>query len=211
MSKPILFFDFDGVVVHSLDMWLEISLKDHPWATRETWVEMARGNVHDEFEKTSAEMHEAPKKLATHHGEKETYIKEQFLKQRLAKGMEQAIPDLAKAYDLYIVTSGQSSVVQAYLESQNLAQHFLGIYGADIDRCKEKKVHMILAKTGCAAHQCLFISDTLGDLREATRAGVPGIGVSWGLHDKVDLQKGEPIAIIDTVEELAAVIHGHFS
>lgn len=211
MSKPILLFDFDGVIVHSLDMWFEIAQRDHPWATREMWQEMARGNIHTAFERMSAELHGEGQKMSGAHGLIEEEIVQKLIEQRLAEGIREALADFSDFADLYIVTSGKSTVVRQFLEANKLDGHFIDIYGSDHDVCKEKKIRMIFARTQCVADDCLFITDTLGDLREAARAEVPGIAVTWGHHDKVDLRKGAPIAIVDTVEELSAVIHGHFS
>jgi phosphoglycolate phosphatase len=206
MSKPILFFDFDGVIVHSLDMWFEIAKRDHPWATREMWQEMARGNIHTAFEAMSAELHSEKQNMGGAHGLIEEEIMKKLTEQRLTDGIAAALFECTKMADLFIVTSGKSNVVRHFLEFHGLDVHFVDIYGSDHDICKEKKIRMIFERTGCVAGECLFITDTLGDLREANRAEVPGIAVTWGHHDKVDLRKGDPIAMVDTVEELMGVI-----
>lgn len=58
---------------------------------------------------------------------------------------------------------------------------------------------------------CLLITDTLGDLKEASLAGVNAIGVSWGFHDRRTLAKGNPFRIINKIEELPVIVHEYFA
>ena len=55
----------------------------------------------------------------------------------------------------------------------------------------------------------LFITDALGDLKDADIAGVPTIAVTWGVHNKSFFEKEKHInliGIVDTVEELSNLI-----
>ena len=47
-----------------------------------------------------------------------------------------------------------------------------------------------------------FITDTLGDIKEANKVGIESIGITWGYQDKAKLQKGNPKKIVDTPTEL---------
>jgi phosphoglycolate phosphatase-like HAD superfamily hydrolase len=51
----------------------------------------------------------------------------------------------------------------------------------------------------------LFITDTLGDIREAEIADVPTVAVTWGAHDRSYFKQEEHkniVAIVDSVDEL---------
>ena len=61
--------------------------------------------------------------------------------------------------------------------------------GGDIHRSKVAKIQMILKKHGIKPAEAIFITDTLGDMREAIKCGVLSIGVTWGFHEKERLQK----------------------
>ena len=211
MSKPILFFDFDGVIVHSMDMWLKMAQRDYPALTAQDFINNSMGNVHEEFAKY-AELHgHKVTSIREHQDQNDLEIRNGLLKQRMVTGIDVAIREVQERFQLFIVTSGRKAPVKAYLEQQNLLDAFEDVYASDDDISKYKKIQMIFERTGCVSDRCLFITDTLGDLREAARANVAGIGVSWGLHDKVDLRKGDPIAMVDSVEELVGVIQKHFS
>lgn len=210
MQKPILFFDFDGVIVHSIEMWIKIAQMDRPEVSRDSFIKAARGNVHDGNKEKVVMGDQKAKTILDHQIERQETITEALLAQQLAEGMEEAIKALANSYRLFVVTSGNTYPVRQYLAAQKLEQFFLDILGADVHTSKYEKIKMIFKKTQGSADQSIIITDTLGDLREAARAHVPGIAVSWGLHDKADLRKGDPIAILDSVEELVPVIKRHF-
>ena len=72
------------------------------------------------------------------------------------------------------------------------------------------KINGLLKKYGHDPKDALFITDTLGDIRDGTACGVATIGVTWGNHDRETLKKGEPYAIVDTVPELEAEIGKFF-
>ena len=63
------------------------------------------------------------------------------------------------------------------------------------------------------AQHSIFITDTLGDLREAKLAGVPTICVTWGAHDRSYFER-EPhenlLKIVDTSQELLSNIYNYF-
>ena len=78
--------------------------------------------------------------------------------------------------------------------------------GGDIHRSKVAKIQMILKKHGIKPAEAIFITDTLGDMREAIKCGVLSIGVTWGFHEKERLQKGNPFVIVETPQELPKAI-----
>ena len=51
-----------------------------------------------------------------------------------------------------------------------------------------------------------MITDTLGDLREASAVDLKTIAVTWGYHDEETLRKGNPAALVDNPAELAPQI-----
>lgn len=56
----------------------------------------------------------------------------------------------------------------------------------------------------------LFVTDTLGDIREAEKCNIKSIAVAWGYHPVTTLEKGNPIAIVQTPKELVEAIRTSF-
>lgn len=106
-----------------------------------------------------------------------------------------------------IVSSTINSPIRDYLEKHILSQHFDKIYGADAHTNKVVKINKVFADFKVVADDCLFITDTLGDMREAAKARVKSIGVTWGFHNLETLQKGNPTAIAATPRELVSLVN----
>ena len=70
---------------------------------------------------------------------------------------------------------------------------------------------MIFETYGIGADDCVFITDTLGDMREAKEHAVGTIGVSWGFHPHATLEKGIPFRIVDQPSELPDAIQEYFA
>jgi phosphoglycolate phosphatase len=48
----------------------------------------------------------------------------------------------------------------------------------------------------------LMIGDTTHDLRMATAAGTAAVGVTYGAHPREQLALLEPLALVDSIDEL---------
>ena len=196
-------FDFDGVIVDTFETLRRLTrLHDGVPLDPEGYREFFEGNVLDNGTK---------RKFISFHDEN---VKKQFIDEygvRLhadhapVQGIAEAIRDIATAYDLHLVTSGPGKIISDFLHHHQLGSHFGKVLGYEIEHSKVKKFAMLGAHgTDAAGH--LYITDTLGDLHEAARAGMPAIAVTWGFHDEVRLKRGGPIAITRTPGELKEAI-----
>lgn len=71
-----------------------------------------------------------------------------------------------------------------------ILQYFSEILGSDVARDKIRKIKMVLDNNDLNAEDCVFITDTLGDILEARQCGIESIAVTWGYHEAERLQKG---------------------
>jgi len=108
---------------------------------------------------------------------------------------------LSSVYDLYIVSSGSSKIISKYL-GLNGASVFKEVFGAEECRSKKEKFSMLFEKYGFSSSDCLFITDTVGDVLEAKEVGVKSVCVDFGFHSREVLEKGEPEAIVSSFDEL---------
>lgn len=67
-------------------------------------------------------------------------------------------------------------------------------------------LQQILTHTGYTAEQTVMIGDSRYDLQMAKNAGMPSIGVTWGVHDHGELDAEQPIAIMQAIEELPYIL-----
>lgn len=208
MDKKVLLFDFDGVIFDSFEGLFSLAQKY--WdMTAEQYRAAHEGNIYEDMREMNAEdLREEERKLGRYFDEAGEAIAPTC---PIFSGMRDALLQLSDRYQLFIVTSTPSPVVKKVLQRCGIESCFAGIYGLDIDRSKEKKIGMIFAQHHVVSEDCVFITDTLGDIREARKAGVEAIAVTWGFHERERLQKGDPWRIIETVQELVPAIDSYFN
>jgi phosphoglycolate phosphatase-like HAD superfamily hydrolase len=71
---------------------------------------------------------------------------------------------------------------------------------------------MIEKKYNLSNKDFLFITDTLGDIREADIANIPTVAVTWGQHDRSYFTREEHknlIGIVDSFEQLKDFIFNY--
>ncbi len=61
---------------------------------------------------------------------------------------------------------------------------------------------MVFKKYGVKSTECIFVTDTLGDLREAKKMGINSFAVTYGFHKESVLQKGNPDCFIRKPEDI---------
>lgn len=67
-------------------------------------------------------------------------------------------------------------------------------------------VYEVLRILGLKKEECLYIGDSEVDVETAKRAGVNGVGVTWGFRSKDVLKKAGADYVIDTPQELFAIV-----
>jgi phosphoglycolate phosphatase len=205
MDKKIILFDFDGVIIDSFDAAFEVNKMLEPSLTDEWMRRRFEGNINDS-------LIEEKGRLATKEEDNEffnLYIP-RIMKLNMFPGILDVIKNLSEKHILIIVSSTISSPIREYMESHGAARYFAEIMGNDVHKSKVEKIKMVFEKYDVGPEDCVFITDTLGDLREAEKTGVEGIAATWGFHSEETLKKGNPIAIVNSPEELAVEIDKYF-
>ncbi|OGG57518.1 hypothetical protein A2853_04070 [Candidatus Kaiserbacteria bacterium RIFCSPHIGHO2_01_FULL_55_17] len=208
-ARKFVLFDFDGVIADSYVVAWETARTLCKRVTEKEYKEAFEGNVH--------EKHDAM--MGRDHGPECRHDLDWFSiftpafeeSARLFEGMRGVIEKLSHSYVLIIVSSTLTSPIQGFLEKHHIGRYFSEVMGADVHTSKHEKIKMILEKYGTSAPECIFITDTLGDMREAEEAGMRAIGVSWGFHTKETLMKGQPFRIVETPQEISPAITDYFA
>ena len=194
MEKKFVIFDFDGVIVDSFSLALEINRRTIPGLTLEEYSKKFEGNINETMAKYNFDT-----------GREQEYFKEYgscLNTRKLISGIKETILSLAQKYSLVIVSSTTTEIIKKYLRCHELKGSFLDVLGNDVNYSKVHKFKMIFKKYNIEANDCVFITDTLGDIREAEEVGIPTIAVTGGFHDEKTLKKGNPIAITHNSKDL---------
>lgn len=205
MNKTIL-FDFDGVILDSFTQAYEVSFLIHPRMSKSEYLEAFEGNINDTISHTH-KCDDDCKKEIDFFTEFVPRIKNQS---EIFSGMPEVIKSLSKKYRLCIVSSTITLPIKELLDKFGLEKYFSDILGNDVHKSKVEKIKMILDKYKANKNDCLFVTDTLGDIKEASHVGVRSIGVSWGFHPVETLKKAGPVSIVNSPEELEKEILSYF-
>ena len=127
------------------------------------------------------------------------------------EGIETTLEELhARGHRLGIVTAKRRATVALAFARLPLAHLFETIVGGDeTERHKPDPEPLLLAaeRLGAMPEEAAYVGDSPFDVRAAKAAGMRSIAVTWGrIHDRARLEREQPDAIVDTAEELLAVV-----
>lgn len=205
VSQKIVLFDFDGVIVNTFELCLGLGQRMYPDLNPDSYRDFSNGNIYDliaEREKV---------KPRVEHFDYFTEYTPKLMKHAPVKGIGAVLHALAGKHPLIIVSSTIESPIQDYLSMHNLSKYFAEILGSDHEKSKAKKIRDVLARYKVKPQDVVFVTDTLGDIREALVAGVKTVGVTWGWHPRATLMKGSPDAIVERPDLLLAAIESQLA
>ncbi len=208
-AKPFLLFDFDGVLVDTANLSFQVLPEYFPGITNDEMLSMYDGNGVATVRTFAARHNIADIDACVRSlGLRFTELTKATV---LSDEVCALVRDLAERYEMFIVSTAREEGIDAILRRSNMQRHFTKVYGQLAHPSKVEKIKMIFAEHGAAPDRCLFVTDTLGDVKEAREAGVDAVAVTWGFHDRVRLAKGSPWAIVDKLEDIPTSVHNYFS
>jgi phosphoglycolate phosphatase len=193
----VILFDFDGVIVDTFAFCHRISNMRSPVA-EEDYRARFEGNINEALKNVN-------RGLTPHFDFFGHYTPELLLCRPNAE-LAKAIKTLARDHVLVIISSTTTGPITEFLTLHGLRDCFKEILGNDVEKSKVKKIQGVLNRYGIEPSETVFITDTLGDIREAETCGVKSIAVSWGYHPIETLERGKPHRIVTHPEELAETI-----
>ena len=122
-------------------------------------------------------------------------------------GIAAIVRKLAASYTLMIVSSNTMESVRRVLENNDLADCFAHVFSGEVAPSKVDAIdHVLQDPTYACGRQCvpyynesasphrhtvtevMLITDTVGDVEEALKAGIRACGVAWGMHSAARLK-----------------------
>jgi len=191
-----LIFDFDGVVADSFDMNWALTQEHDDTATVDDFRAHHDGNV---FEEPKIKF--KPERLHEYYSEYEKRLVPSHIAQSVGP-----LKRLAERYQLCIVSSNGEQAINAVLAQSGVAGLFTRVMGVETHASKVEKFKMLMTEYGVTPENALFVSDTLGDVKEAHKVGLRTIAVTFGYHDRERLSPGNPFAIVDSWEEIEQIV-----
>lgn len=112
-------------------------------------------------------------------------------------------------FSLLLCTAKPRVFAIEVLRHFDLARHFDGIYGAELDGRFDDKGELIahiLSERGFAPHAAVMIGDRGSDMSAAARNAICGIGVSWGYGSHGELADAGARLICSAPSELRTAV-----
>ncbi|OGI60295.1 hypothetical protein A2641_01055 [Candidatus Nomurabacteria bacterium RIFCSPHIGHO2_01_FULL_37_25] len=206
MAKQFILFDFDGVIADSFQPAFEIQKMICPHLTENIYRKRFEGNINDWEEPVNVHTRECRHDIDFF----TEYIPRMKNEVQIMPEMKDIIIGLKKNYTLIVISSTITSPIQEFLEEHDLANHFAQIMGNDIHKSKVEKMKIVFEKYAVEAKNCVFITDTLGDMREAEKMGIGTIGITWGFHTPETLLRGKPFRLVEKPKDLLTAVADYF-
>jgi phosphoglycolate phosphatase len=188
----LFLFDFDGVIVDSLDVYEKTvidCLKDinQPLIRdREKFLELFEDNFYESLVNKGVDL--------------DVFMKasEDILARVKIKDMKPfpevapVIEELHKNHCLIVVSSNDYASIKEALDFFNYDEYFKEILGSDFMFSKKEKILYAAKKYHIELDDIYYIGDTTGDIKEGKEAGVKTVGVTWGWHSKEKMAAAKP-------------------
>ena len=177
-----------------------------PHVTKFAYRERFEGNIHDWKDPVNTHTPECRLEINFF----TEYILRMKNRVKIFPEMKEVVVELGKNYTLIVISSSTTGSIQEFLARHNFINSFAEIMGNDVHNSKVEKIKMVFEKYKVVADDCVFITDTLGDIREAEKMQIGAIGVTWGFHTAETLLCGNPSQLVNKPNQLPLAVNEHF-
>lgn len=198
-----LLFDLDGTLVQTRNSSWEIFQETN------SEFELGVGSAAEFFQLFDENFFDALEALARERGVADPVLVQEHFQRNLRSdylpevvpGIAAIVRKLASSYTLMIVSSNTMESVRRVLENNGLADCFAHVFSGEVAPSKVHAIdHVMEDPTYACGRQCvpyyneavtphqhatdevMLITDTVGDVTEALKAGIRVCGVAWGMH-----------------------------
>jgi len=190
-----IIFDFDGVIHDTLELGYRVNKKLRSDMSMDDYKDLFNGNLYA-HERVSSANQDLFYALSGPEYEKlamEEHIKEELLK-------------LKEKYLLFIISSNSEKILHRYFERNKGSHIFKEILGMETHTSKIEKFKILFKKYDLNKDNCVFVTDTLGDILEANKLEIDTIAVDFGFHERERLEKGHPKKIVSHFKDILPAV-----
>lgn len=209
--KKLAIFDFDGTLVDSVEDVIicfnkTLEIHDFPTLTREEYLDRLGGNI-DEIVSLILRDNSTAENIEL--------IKETYGKIYSASPKQYTLPFpnvhelLRKLQDkgilLAINSNRKNDSLKYYVDKFFQDINFISIEGHNPDYPSKPSpfaVNRMMEKNNLSKKDCIYIGDSITDIRTAKNAEIDCLLVKWGYGRNDAFENGYPIGVIDNASEI---------
>ncbi len=141
----------------------------------------------------------------------------------LIPGMSDVIKALASRFTLAVISTNAIGAIRNILAAAGVAHCFAHVFSGDVEPDKSACIRRFLSDPAYAlgrrcspeydernpsgparADEVVLVSDTVGDMKEASGSGIQAYGVAWGMHQERELLGAGALKVALWPQELIA-------
>ena len=203
-NKFLIAFDYDGVIVDSLDQSLlvarqacqHLGLKSFPTINDIEQLENMS------FEDIGRQIRVPENRLKDFTSFVFRRLEQDTNTLSIFEGISDLLLQLSKQHTLIVVTTNTNRVVESFLIKHGLEKCFVRIMGDEWQGSKHEKIMGVAQQFNFEKHLVYLVGDTISDIREARLAGINSIAVTWGYQSRNKLLEKSPNYIVETPQDI---------
>jgi phosphoglycolate phosphatase-like HAD superfamily hydrolase len=206
--KYLIIFDYDGVIVDSLDINLEIAARacqkiGCPVHPSRADIERLENIAFDELgRQIGVPENKIPKFTEIVFD----LLAQNAISPPIFPGIKTVVQKLRRIGHLAVITTNVKTVVNKVFESEGLCQEIDLVMGVEQIGSKSEKICQAMTAFKVGSSFTYMIGDAVSDIREAHKAGVNSIAVNWGYHSKEKLLQTSPDHMVNAPEDILAIV-----
>lgn len=198
----LLLFDFDGVLVDSLDVYEKtvtdcLKVINQPLTRgREEFLELFEGNFYESLVQKGVNLE---KFMTASVG---ILSKVNYAEMKPFDAIRPVLRQLSQHHPMVVISSNDTPTITEALRLYDFNGIFQDVLGSDFMLSKKDKILYAAKKYNAALSDIYYIGDTTGDIKEGREAGIQTVGVTWGWHSKAKMTTSQPAYLFDKPEDL---------
>ena len=203
----ILNFDFDGVIVDSLDHLTMLAVQ--------AWKQVGSGRMPttDDFRNSdNLTLRNIGRAIGLTDNQAMQFVQRVYGLQNNARhltvfsGVKSVLQKLSEHHTLTIISSNRTKSVVESVHACGLATFISIILGGDMGLTKAERIKQVLDQTRQTPDEAFMIGDAVSDLHQGRQAGVRTIAVTWGFQSRERLELEKPDFVVDRPEQLLEIL-----
>lgn len=131
---------------------------------------------------------------------------------KVFEGIPEALKTLhEQGYQMSVVSSNSEGNIRKVLRREGIEEYMSGVYGNVGLFNKSRVFKGVLRDQKTAKHNAIYVGDEVRDIEASKKAKIPIISVTWGYNGEKILQKYQPNYLAQTPKELLTKITSHFA